>query len=204
MGAVKNASRAEGGCGTAKTADAIFVVARSLLVPAFLAAVITAALMWLAYGTAYIEPLAVFLLFFVLAVSLLLGIMISALRGERQGRQRARPEKAEEKRARGEQKEGGHKTTTRTVGSGHAAPLSPQELRALPYEEYLQTQHWKRKRGEKLRAAGDRCQMCYRRARSLQVHHRTYERLGEELDMDLTVLCGACHRTFHQNRRLGR
>jgi 5-methylcytosine-specific restriction endonuclease McrA len=32
---------------------------------------------------------------------------------------------------------------------------------------------------------------------ALQVHHRTYERLGAELDEDFEVLCRRCHATEH-------
>lgn len=78
------------------------------------------------------------------------------------------------------------------------------ELRAMPYEEYLQTPHWKRRREDKLRTAGQRCQLCNRGSVPLNVHHRTYERLGEELDGDLIVLCRTCHSTFHEHRRLER
>ncbi len=78
------------------------------------------------------------------------------------------------------------------------------ELRAMPYKEYLQTPHWKRRREDKLRAVSRRCQLCYSSSGTLDVHHRTYERLGKELDEDLTVLCRECHSTFHKYRRLGR
>jgi CRISPR/Cas system-associated protein Cas10 (large subunit of type III CRISPR-Cas system) len=78
------------------------------------------------------------------------------------------------------------------------------KLRAMPYEEYLQTPHWKRRREDRLRAAGRRCQLCNRGSVTLNVHHRTYERLGEELDGDLIVLCRTCHSTFHEHRRLER
>jgi len=77
-------------------------------------------------------------------------------------------------------------------------------LRAMPYEEYLQTPHWKRRREDRLRAAGRRCQLCNRGSGTLNVHHRTYERLGEELDGDLIVLCRSCHSTFHEHHRLER
>ncbi len=83
-------------------------------------------------------------------------------------------------------------------------PDRPYELRAMPYEEYLRTPYWKRRREEKLQAVGHRCQLCNRGSGTLDVHHRTYERLGEERDVDLTVLCRACHDTFHEHRRLGR
>jgi len=78
------------------------------------------------------------------------------------------------------------------------------ELRAMPYEEYLQTPHWKHRREDRLRAAGHKCQLCNRGSGTLNVHHRTYERLGEELDGDLIVLCRTCHSTFHEHHRLGR
>ncbi len=83
-------------------------------------------------------------------------------------------------------------------------PIRPRDLRALPYREYLQTPHWKRRRQDKVRVAGYRCQLCNRGAVTLNVHHRTYERLGEEHDGDLTVLCQDCHSIFHEHRRLGR
>ncbi len=86
----------------------------------------------------------------------------------------------------------------------HTKPAGSKELRALPYGEYLQTPHWKRKREEKLRAVGRRCQVCNQGPGPLDVHHRTYERLGEELDQDLTALCRSCHHLFHEHGRLSR
>lgn len=78
------------------------------------------------------------------------------------------------------------------------------ELRAMSYEEYLQTPHWKRRREARVRSAGRKCQLCNSDSTPLNVHHRTYERLGEELDGDLLVLCRKCHSTFHKHRRLER
>ena len=52
-----------------------------------------------------------------------------------------------------------------------------------------------------LRAVGHRCQVCNGGVGTLDVHHRTYERLGQELDEGLTVLCRACHSIFHEQRR---
>ncbi len=89
-------------------------------------------------------------------------------------------------------------------GGERTRQVSPRDLRALPYREYLQTPHWKRRRQDKVRVAGYRCQLCNRGGVTLNVHHRTYERLGEEHDGDLTVLCQDCHSTFHEHRRLGR
>ncbi len=89
-------------------------------------------------------------------------------------------------------------------GDERTVAISPHDLRAMPYKEYLRTSHWKRRRAAKLRAADHRCQLCNNGSGILDVHHRTYERLGEELDEDLTVLCRDCHSTFHKHRRLER
>jgi 5-methylcytosine-specific restriction endonuclease McrA len=72
------------------------------------------------------------------------------------------------------------------------------------YEEYLLAPYWKHRRGEKLRTVGYRCQVCNSRSPPLDVHHRTYDRLGKELDEDLTVLCRNCHSNFHKDSRLRR
>jgi hypothetical protein len=79
--------------------------------------------------------------------------------------------------------------------------IKPGNSASSDYKEYLQTPYWKRRREDKLRAVGRRCQLCNRGSVTLDVHHRTYERLGNELDEDLTVLCRDCHSIYH---RLGR
>ena len=70
------------------------------------------------------------------------------------------------------------------------------ELRAMPYEEYLQTPEWGERRDFMLQQAGNRCQVC-NSPEDLNVHHRTYERRGNEEHGDLTVLCQSCHAWFH-------
>ena len=67
-------------------------------------------------------------------------------------------------------------------------------------EEYLQSGHWKAVREGALRRAAYRCQVC-NSDKSLDVHHRTYERVGRELPEDLTVLCRKCHNVFHNSGR---
>ncbi len=82
--------------------------------------------------------------------------------------------------------------------------LSPERLlalRAMPYAEYLRTQEWIRRRIVHLQAVDYRCQLCNGQDR-LQIHHRSYERLGCERWSDLLVLCGQCHALFHKYRRL--
>lgn len=69
-------------------------------------------------------------------------------------------------------------------------------LARLPYRLYLKTQHWKRIRALALDRYGDSCVLCNQRP--VDVHHRTYERLGRERLDDLVVLCDPCHATYHQ------
>lgn len=69
-------------------------------------------------------------------------------------------------------------------------------LKTMPYDDYLQTDHWKEMRQVALRRANCRCQMC-NTDKTLQVHHRTYIRRGEEYPNDLTVVCRKCHETHH-------
>lgn len=78
---------------------------------------------------------------------------------------------------------------------------APADLRTMPYDQYLQTDHWIEQRWGALERAAWRCQVC-NAPRQLHVHHRTYKRRGDELERDLVVLCGDCHTLFHQNGRL--
>lgn len=71
----------------------------------------------------------------------------------------------------------------------------------LPYSEYLKTEWWRQRRLKALTWAEHRCQVCNADNR-LEVHHRTYERLGHERDADLVVLCRDCHGLFHDNGEL--
>lgn len=69
--------------------------------------------------------------------------------------------------------------------------------RSMPYSEYLQTDHWKRTRLAALKRAGYRCSVCNASGTTLDVHHRTYERRGEEHSADVIALCRGCHTRFH-------
>lgn len=73
---------------------------------------------------------------------------------------------------------------------------SLNNLKNLPYKEYLQTDHWKNTRKKALYKANYRCQLCNDN-KNLHVHHRTYENLGQETTQDLTVLCKPCHEKHH-------
>lgn len=68
------------------------------------------------------------------------------------------------------------------------------------YDAYLNSAEWRKLRKRALRRAEQRCQLCNGED-DLHVHHRTYERVGEERITDLTVLCGWCHARFHDVER---
>lgn len=77
-------------------------------------------------------------------------------------------------------------------------------LRAMPYAEYLKTDHWHFTRQAALSRAHNRCQVCNTPSSevALEVHHRTYEHRGQERPEDLIVLCDGCHSLFHERRGL--
>lgn len=78
--------------------------------------------------------------------------------------------------------------------------VSPQrlaELRAMPYREYLRTPEWQAKRRAALARTGHRCVLDRSHTANLEVHHNSYERLGDERPEDLVVLCGPCHARHH-------
>ncbi len=67
----------------------------------------------------------------------------------------------------------------------------------MKYDEYLKTEHWQYTRRKVLADRGHQCEKCRKRGGELNVHHLTYERLGEEMPEDLQVLCRECHRWVH-------
>jgi len=71
----------------------------------------------------------------------------------------------------------------------------------MKYEDYIQSKQWKAKADETKRLAGYRCQVC-NSDEDLHAHHRTYERLGDELQSDLICLCAECHSLFHNGGRV--
>lgn len=67
------------------------------------------------------------------------------------------------------------------------------------YLQYLKSYDWQVKRQRALKSAGYRCQVCNSEM-SLEVHHRTYDNIGDEQPSDLTVLCDPCHELFSKRR----
>ena len=70
-------------------------------------------------------------------------------------------------------------------------------LKSMPYDEYLETEHWKHFRNEALKWAGHKCQLCNKEDTTLVIHHKTYENRGRETFNDVIVLCEDCHKLVH-------
>ena len=69
----------------------------------------------------------------------------------------------------------------------------------MDYHDYLQSNEWKRRRKIALKFWNHKCSLC-NGGKNLDVHHRTYERLGKENLNDLIVLCRSCHKLFHDRQ----
>lgn len=69
------------------------------------------------------------------------------------------------------------------------------------YKQYMQSKEWKSRRLQALERDDYRCRVCNSTLR-LEVHHRTYKRLGDELSNDITTLCKLCHDIFTEYGRL--
>lgn len=78
----------------------------------------------------------------------------------------------------------------------YAHSLVRSEL--VDYVKYLSGAAWRNNqvRLRELVAAGHACRLCPNSAAQghiIEAHHRTYERLGAEIDGDLIALCRECH-----------
>lgn len=65
------------------------------------------------------------------------------------------------------------------------------------YYQYLLSDEWKNKKQSLINKRGDRCEKCFFK-KPLDVHHKTYERIFNEPDEDLILLCRDCHKYHHR------
>lgn len=68
------------------------------------------------------------------------------------------------------------------------------------YERYIGSERWAMRREAFFSTHERVCAACGTRD-EIQVHHRTYARMGQELDGDLVALCQAHHSFVHQHHR---
>ena len=77
------------------------------------------------------------------------------------------------------------------------------EYSSMTYDEYLKTPRWLDRRKYWQNLWLFRCAVCNGKV-SLQIHHRTYVRLGIEWAADVIALCPCCHYVFHENSHVFR
>jgi hypothetical protein len=68
------------------------------------------------------------------------------------------------------------------------------------YLDYLKSEEWYNLKIDLLQNRGCKCEKCgtKKSPTMLQVHHKTYIRLYDELASDLILLCGVCHMKEHE------
>lgn len=66
----------------------------------------------------------------------------------------------------------------------------------MNYKVYLQGEHWKLMRRLRLEVDTEQCTVCGSK-NQLNVHHKTYDRIGAEKLSDLITLCQECHAKYH-------
>ena len=65
------------------------------------------------------------------------------------------------------------------------------------YKDYLNSEEWKERRNSQIQMDGC-CRFCGKKE-GLQVHHISYERIGDEIPgFDLITLCRGCHERLHE------
>jgi hypothetical protein len=67
------------------------------------------------------------------------------------------------------------------------------------YAQYLETDAWQAIRAKVLRRANGVCEGCMD-ARPTEIHHLTYQHVGQELLFELVALCRPCHEAAHRER----
>jgi hypothetical protein len=71
------------------------------------------------------------------------------------------------------------------------------EDKEIYYREYIHSEKWRLFRNKIFALRGFKCELCGVR-KNLQLHHVNYERLGNEHELDVMILCGVCHNNAHK------
>lgn len=72
--------------------------------------------------------------------------------------------------------------------------------RKQKYQAYLRSPDWAARRRDYYATHPKICSACGT-DRNIHLHHKTYVRLGAELDRDLVPLCAPCHHDEHRRKR---
>jgi hypothetical protein len=66
------------------------------------------------------------------------------------------------------------------------------------YKRYLNSSHWEKVKERYWKGKLPNKCYCCQTTRNLQLHHKTYKRLGKERLTDLIYLCDKCHSQVHE------
>jgi len=69
------------------------------------------------------------------------------------------------------------------------------------YQKHTRSMKWQRFKRRVRAARGNACESCGASGCRIEVHHVTYERLGNELPQDVRLLCVSCHAAAHLERK---
>jgi 5-methylcytosine-specific restriction endonuclease McrA len=81
-----------------------------------------------------------------------------------------------------------------------AAAERMQPMRRTEYDDYLRSPEWRSKVALIMRRARSVCEGCLVE-RADDVHHLTYENLGNEFAFELIALCSPCHTRLHDSKK---
>lgn len=72
-------------------------------------------------------------------------------------------------------------------------------MRTKEYKQYIKSQEWFEMKLDLIHLRGSKCEKCgkLKQPQKLQLHHKTYVRLFNELPQDLALLCAVCHQLEH-------
>jgi len=68
------------------------------------------------------------------------------------------------------------------------------------YHRYINSPEWRARRKTYFQKHPPICARC-KTGEHIHLHHMTYDRLGEELDVDMVPLCEPCHDQVHKLHR---
>ena len=72
------------------------------------------------------------------------------------------------------------------------------------YEKYISSNAWRKKAEERKKIDNNQCQLWLDHEGPFEVHHKTYEHLGNEPLEDLITVCKSCHDVITNTIREGR
>jgi len=70
----------------------------------------------------------------------------------------------------------------------------------MNYREYIKSEAWRKRRFWYFETHDKKCRKC-NSVHRIQLHHKTYKRLGGERDADLVALCYQCHKKLHKMQK---